>query len=215
MFPGGRKYTVGALLEEVLADKGLYEKTGGGVTFSGGESTMQNGFLAEALDACGKASVHCAIDTCGLCAPETLLGLCRNAGLVLFDLKHMDGARHKEMTGADNALILRNARMLSDEGVAIEIRVPVIPGYNDGPDNLDATAAFIGGLKSVREVVILGYHKIGEGKVSGFGTRGMCTPPDGAWRASSGGLAPPGKTYLEELRRRFQLALPDIPCKCR
>ena len=192
------------LLRELLRDRTMYGRTGGGITFSGGEPTMQSAFLNELLDLCAGEGIHTAVDTCGLCDGATFLALCRKARLVLFDLKHMDSARHRELTGAPNEHILENARALSENGVKMDIRVPVVPGCNDDEDNLDATAEFVGTLSGVERVALLGYHKLGLSKSYGFGLRQEDT-----------GLESPSAARMQALCERFQKRIPGIPVSYR
>ena len=200
----GEKVEASVLMTEILRDRGMYRKTGGGVTFSGGEATMQAGFLSELLTLCAEQDIHTAIDTCGLCDSEVFLSLCQKAKLVLLDLKHMDSARHRALTGAPNERILQNARLLAQNGVPVEIRVPVVPGLNDDEENLDATARFAGELSSVQGVVLLGYHKLGLSKVYGFDLR-----------QQDPGIQSPAMAHLKALRDRFQAHVPHIPVSCR
>jgi pyruvate formate lyase activating enzyme len=171
LFKNGAMADSGEIMSQILYDVGMYQKTGGGVTFSGGEASLQSSFLMELLMMCESEGIHRAIDTCGLCSSKIFMELSRKADLILFDLKHMDGQAHKRLTGADNDLILKNARLLSCEAIPMEIRIPIVPGFNDGCENIAETARFIASLDSVQSVYLLGYHKIGESKICGFGKR--------------------------------------------
>ncbi|MGD2115514.1 MAG: glycyl-radical enzyme activating protein, partial [Acidobacteriota bacterium] len=164
----GRSMTVDELLAEVLRDRLFFDDSGGGVTFSGGEPLAQPDFLAAALEACRAEGVRTAVDTSGFCRREDLLRIAPWTDLFLFDLKHMDGERHRELTGVSNRRILENLAALAElpappEGSrgAIRIRVPVIPGLNDDRANLEATARFAASLPGVRRVDLLPYHAHG------------------------------------------------------
>ena len=83
--------------------------------------------------------------------------------LVLYDLKHLDPVQHRRYTGASNALVLENLRRLDERQVPLEIRIPLIPGINDG-ENLDATSAFLRSLTRPVRVRLLPYHNLAGGK---------------------------------------------------
>jgi len=164
----GRLVTVDELLADLLKDRLFFDDSGGGVTFSGGEPLAQPEFLAAALDACRRQGVRTAVDTSGFCRQEDLLAVAGRTDLFLYDLKHMDDERHRQLTGVSNRRILDNLRALVRAQVgaheAIWIRVPVIPGVNDDAENLDATARFVTSLPGVRRLHLLPYHGHGMGK---------------------------------------------------
>jgi pyruvate formate lyase activating enzyme len=81
----------------------------------------------------------------------------------------MDPARHRSETGSDNRLILDNLRLLSENDVEVWIRLPLIPGFNDDPANIEATGAFLAGLPRRHRVFVLPYHGIANGKRSRMG----------------------------------------------
>jgi pyruvate formate lyase activating enzyme len=179
----GKRRSVGELVERVLRDRPFFRKSGGGVTLSGGEALAQAPFAAELLAACHAEGIHTALDTTGYAAWEKLEALLPHVDLVLLDLKVMDAAQHRRLTGVDNAVILENARRLAETGVALTIRIPVIPGLNDDEENLAATAAFLKGLPSRGTVELLPYNRLAESKYQRFGRQyslaGLATPgPD-------------------------------------
>jgi pyruvate formate lyase activating enzyme len=145
----GRTVSVDGLLAELLKDRAYFDKSGGGVTLSGGEPTLQPDF-AEALLAGLKAEgISTALDTCGLCSVQTFDRLLRHTDLVLFDLKLADPGEHQHFTGATNTRILENLRYLHavlpllDHPVGLWIRTPLIPGATDAPENLRALGQVI------------------------------------------------------------------------
>jgi pyruvate formate lyase activating enzyme len=160
----GRDMTADEVLAEALKDRVFYEDSGGGVTFSGGEPLMQSEFLGALLQGCKSAGLHAAIDTCGYCPPAELLDLAALADLMLYDLKVMDDGQHRRLTGVSNAAILDNLRALGRVHPNIWIRVPVIPGVNDGSENMEAIAREAAALPGVRQINLLPYHKIGSHK---------------------------------------------------
>ncbi|HIE50726.1 MAG TPA: glycyl-radical enzyme activating protein [Armatimonadetes bacterium] len=160
----GREVTVAEVLEEVEKDRPFYETSGGGVTFSGGEPLAQPEFLLALLQASRTAGLHTALDTCGHASPEVLEAALAYTDLVLYDLKIMDPARHREVIGVDNCLIHENLRRLAQHNLPLIIRVPVIPGYTADRENLQALAAFVASLPNVQQVELLPYHRLGESK---------------------------------------------------
>jgi pyruvate formate lyase activating enzyme len=156
--------TVEALIEEALRDRVFHERSGGGVTFSGGEPLSQAPFVIEALQALKGLGVHTAVDTCGLVPREDLLAAGRLADLILFDVKHTDTASHEAWTGAPNGRILGNLAALGEIPARIWVRVPILPGANDDPENLRRTAALAAAVPGVERVSLLPYHRLGAEK---------------------------------------------------
>ena len=160
----GKIVSVEEVIEEVKKDIPFYENSGGGVTLSGGEPTMQSEFCIAILRESQKACMHTTLDTSGYVKWETLSRILEYVDLVLYDLKHMDPAKHKEYTGLSNELILSNLRKLDELDIPIEIRMPMIPGLNDSADDLSAASQFLSEMKNIQRVKLLPYHRLGEGK---------------------------------------------------
>ncbi len=157
------------LLKEIQKDAIYFEESDGGVTFSGGEPFMQTAFLKETAKACKETGIHVTVDTTGHTSRKNIEEVMPFVDLFLYDLKHMNDAKHYEYTGVSNKLILENLRFLTQAGKDVTIRFPVIPGYNDDEENINATLAFIAGLNgAVREVHFLPYHNIADGKYQRF-----------------------------------------------
>lgn len=146
----GTVYTVPALADEVEKDRSFFEQSGGGVTISGGEPTLQHAFAAAFLAECRKRGLPTALDTCGETPLSSLLSVAGQADLVLFDLKEIDPKRHKKFTGHANARILKNlaalARALAERDSPGElwVRTPVIPGATDQEAVISRIGGFIG-----------------------------------------------------------------------
>jgi pyruvate formate lyase activating enzyme len=104
----GEEISVPELVKELVKDRAFFEKSGGGVTLSGGEPLLQADFSLALMKALHEEGLSVALDTCGLSALETLEALVEEADVVLFDLKLIDEAAHKQWTGAGNARILQN-----------------------------------------------------------------------------------------------------------
>ncbi|APG27498.1 pyruvate formate lyase-activating protein [Syntrophotalea acetylenivorans] len=160
----GRYVTVPELMEMVEKDREFYEESGGGITFSGGEPLAQPQFLKAALKEAQSRGIHTAIETSSFASWEVYEPILEYVDLVLADIKHMDDEEHKKVTGVSNRLILENIRKVSDLGIPLRIRLPLIPGINDSDSNLNAVADFVQQLNNVQSLDILPYHRLGEMK---------------------------------------------------
>jgi pyruvate formate lyase activating enzyme len=145
----GAPWSARALVQEVAKDRAYFERSGGGVTASGGEPTLQAGFVAEFLQGCRAAGISTALDSCGHCPQGALARVLPHADLVLFDLKEMDPERHRALTGLPNERILENLRCIGRRMGAGEnprglwIRTPIIPGATDRAENIRAMGEFL------------------------------------------------------------------------
>jgi pyruvate formate lyase activating enzyme len=160
----GRYLTVSEVMAVLERDREFYERTGGGVTFSGGEPFAQPQFLRELARTAKDKKLHTAIETCGFVTWDTIGSVLGFLDLVLYDLKHMDPVSHLKGTGVPNELILENLKRIDAEGISTRARLPLVPGYNDSIDNIRATAAFVAGLSNLEALDILPYHRMGEPK---------------------------------------------------
>jgi pyruvate formate lyase activating enzyme len=154
----GRNMTVAEVMTQVKKDVIFYDQSGGGATFSGGEPLMQPQFLLALLTACRAEGIRTAVDTTCCAESQVVRHVAEVADLFLCDVKHMNCDLHEQFTGVGNERILDNIRMLSETAREICIRVPIIPGFNSGRDNIGQTAQFIQSLKTVRRVDILPYN---------------------------------------------------------
>jgi pyruvate formate lyase activating enzyme len=164
----GQEMTADQVLQEIEKDRIFYDQSGGGVTFSGGESLLQHQFLEDVLSKCKSRGIRTAIDTSGFAPWEVIAKLSKNTDLFLYDIKHMDGQRHKEFTGVDNVTILENLKRLSLIHKNINIRIPIIPDINDYDDNILSIGDFVKSL-GLNKINILPYHNIGIDKYKRLG----------------------------------------------
>ena len=158
----GKEMSVAEVLEEVLRDRDLYEISGGGVTLSGGEPVLQTAFLAELLQELKKAGVHTAVETAGCYETERLERILPFVDLLYMDLKCLEEEKHRRVIGASNGPILQNIQVAAQKAKKPVIRIPVIPGFNDG--ELPAMAEYIRNLPGHMEVELLPYHDMCAGK---------------------------------------------------
>ena len=157
--------------EKLLEDKAFFDSSGGGVTFSGGEPLLQSAFLAEVMAILAARGVHIAVDTCGEVPWSAFEAVLPYTDLFLFDVKHIDPEKHRAGTGAGNERILANLRRLDAAGARIEVRTPVIPGYNDDMQTLRETARLLSSLRGVGTWRLLPYHSMGRAKYDAIGMR--------------------------------------------
>ena len=143
----GEVWTVDALVKELVKDRAYFEKSGGGVTLSGGEPSLQPAFTLALMRELKRRGIPVALDTCGLCSWETLEMLAEEADLVLYDLKLIDASDHEKWTGVRNERILENLRKLAHltdtHDKRLWIRTPLIPGATARASNLGGISAFL------------------------------------------------------------------------
>jgi pyruvate formate lyase activating enzyme len=157
------EYTVDELVSELLKDKPFYDESCGGVTLTGGEALLCPEFVLALIKALHSQGVHVAIETAACIPEETFARVLAAADFAYIDLKHYDEQKHLDGTGAGLGLILRNIASALRGSTPVAIRIPVIPGYNDGEADI---AGFVGLLASlgVKDVQLLPFHQFGESK---------------------------------------------------
>lgn len=185
----GEDTTVQAVMEEVLKDMPYYRRSGGGLTLSGGECLFQPQFSAALLEAAKDWDLNTAIESTAFAPYESIQMLMPYLDLYLMDIKHMDPAKHKAYTGADNTRILENARKVAaSRDCELIIRVPVVPTFNDTPQEIGNIAEFAASLPGVRQIHLLPYHRLGQDKYTGLGRDYTLTQ-----------LTPPPQEHMQEL----------------
>ena len=152
----GKHMEVDEIFNDVMEDVDFYESSGGGVTLSGGECLMQSDFCVEFLKKLKENNIHTAVDTCGFVSKATLDKVIPYTDIFLYDLKAIDEDVHKKCTSQPNAVILENLKYVDNLGKKTEIRIPFVPGYNDG--EIEKMGEFLKQLKNVTGVRVLAYH---------------------------------------------------------
>ena len=181
----GSVVTESRVLEDIARDTIFFDQSGGGVTFSGGEPLMQPDFLVALLDGCRSLRIHTTVDTCGAALPRTLDRVADRADLFLFDLKHLDDARHRQVTGSSNAQILDNLQALAARKANVIVRFPLIPGINDDEDHIERLGRFVRSI-GLSRIDVLPYHRAGSAKYAALRrdyALAQSEPPSGADRA--------------------------------
>lgn len=154
----GEVYTPEALCNKLLKNKRLLD----GVTFSGGEPLYQDLFLTECLKLL-KGQLHRAVQTSGFASQTVFSKMLENTDYVLFDLKIMDEKAHKYHTGKSNEPILKNFDLLTNSGVELVPRTPLIPGVTDTAENLSAIARLLQGY-DMHYIELLPYNPMAGSK---------------------------------------------------
>ncbi len=157
--------TVDDVLKIVEQDAAFYARSGGGMTLSGGEPMMQGAFACALLREARRRRLKTAIETCGVAPWAAYEEAAPSLTSVLFDIKHMDSAKHKEFTEGDNKIVLDNFTKLAESNpqLPIRCRTPIIPGCNNSVEDVLAIANFIKPFPNV-EYEMLPYHRLGTQK---------------------------------------------------
>jgi pyruvate formate lyase activating enzyme len=158
----GTDYTVEELTEKLVRDKPFYDQSGGGVTISGGEALSQPEFTVALLKSLKEKGIHTALDTTGFSSTKNIDAVLPYTDLFLYDLKHMRSDQHKQVIGVPNEIIIENAKRIADAGGKIQVRIPVVPRFNDSEENIRETGEFCKSLgDAVTVIQLLPYHNLG------------------------------------------------------
>lgn len=190
----GRDMTPDELLEAVLRDRPFYERSGGGVTLSGGEPVLQADFLRHFLPLARSAGLHLALETAGSYPSDRLVPLLPHLDLILFDLKLADPERHARWTGRDNRLVLATLRELLALGAPVRARLPVVPGINTGAEEIAGMATLLDEF-GLRDLELLPYNHLWEAKLPRLATERVAL-----------GITPPAPDLYTRLRQQFAAA---------
>ena len=152
----GKYMSADEILNDVMDDIDFYESSGGGVTLSGGECLMQPDFCVELLKKLKDNGIHTAVDTCGFVSKATLDKVIPYTDIFLYDLKAIDEDVHVKCTSQPNKVILENLKYIDNLGCKTEIRIPFVPGYNDG--EIEKMGNLLLTLNNVTGVRVLAYH---------------------------------------------------------
>lgn len=167
----GYEMTVDECMKVVLKDKGYYERSGGGVTVSGGEPLLQSEFVADLFAACREAGVQTCCESTFHVGWDAIERVMPVTDIFISDLKTMDTEMHRSRIGTGNELVLDHLQRVVDAGCDLILRIPVIPGVNDGMDNVRATADFILDRLHgrIRVLQLLSFMRLGVEKYQSLG----------------------------------------------
>jgi len=170
----GKEVTPDELFKIVVRDRIFYETSGGGMTISGGEPSYQSEFALELLRLAKDDGIKSAVETCGGGLPDFYREAHKSEATFLYDIKAVDSALHKKLTGADNRVILENLSMLFDMDADVIIRIPLIPGMNDSDNDIRRISEYLNmHLSKFRCAEIMPYHNLGVSKEQSLGQSPM------------------------------------------
>jgi pyruvate formate lyase activating enzyme len=166
----GKVWTSHALADYIYRFRDIFDSSGGGITFSGGEPTAQAGFLLELVTLL--PDVHKNLDTSGFCSPDVFLDIFSKCDLVFFDLKLGQNMLHEQYTGHSNKIILKNLQQVSCSAVPYHIRIPLIPNVTDTEDNCNTIKTIVFSLPRKPESIdLLPYNRLAGGKYNSYGIK--------------------------------------------
>lgn len=198
----GQDVTVGEVLDIVERDRPYYRRSGGGLTLSGGESLCQPEFARALLKGASEIGLTTALESMGCAKYEVIDSILPYLDTYLLDIKHMNGAKHKEFTGRSNELMLENARRIAASGqTELVIRVPVIPTFNDTSEEIRDIARFADSLPGVARIHLLPYHRLGQDKYDGLNRPYLMD-----------GILPPKGEHMQMLKE-IVLKNTDLDCQ--
>jgi len=154
-------YSSEALMALLRRGLGYYRNSGGGLTFSGGEPLLQHCFVREVFERCHLEGIHTALDTSLYVPPSRVQAVLPFTDLFIADIKHIDTAKSRWLTGQGNDLNLANLRSIDAAGTSLWIRYVVVPGYTDAEKDITALAEFLAQLNGVKRIELLAYHTLG------------------------------------------------------
>jgi len=189
----GTEKTVGEVLPEVLEDAPFFDASGGGLTVSGGEPLLQHVFCHALLSEVKSRGYHTAVDTSGIVAWPIFEKMLSVTDLFLYDIKAVSGDLHRSLTGVDNTIIKENLGRLLQTEARVHIRIPIIPGHNDLPNEISGIGRFLARQSRRTEIHLLPYHTYAEDKYSRVGRT-----------YSLSGLKPPSAERLVEIQRTLE-----------
>jgi len=146
-----------------------YFKNDGGITFSGGEPTLQAKELLSICKKIKKAGFHITLDTCGAIHNEDVQNLYDVCDLVMLDVKHINRDWHIKLTKQPNDNVLKNANYREKTGKEMWLRYVLVPGWTDQEEYLVEWAKYFSKYKSISKVQILPYHHLGVHKYKELG----------------------------------------------
>lgn len=166
----GEYMTVEEVFKALMEDEIFYKNSGGGITLSGGECTMQAEFVIQLLKKLKEHGIHTAIETCGHCQKEKFERITEYVDRILYDIKIPYDEKSRTFTGQGNELILSNLKVASEQGKDIILRFPMIPGVNDDKASLNAIAD-IAIKNNIKRINILPFHQAGTSKWKAIGRK--------------------------------------------
>lgn len=192
----GKEYTEDEIIELVEKYRVYYEKSGGGITATGGEPLLQIDFVTELFRKAKERGFNTALDTAGdidisnSASKQKIDSLLEYTDLVLLDIKEIDEKKHIELTGKSNLNTLKLVEYLNVKNIPTVIRYVYIKGINDSKETLDSIKNMKNKFNNITYVDVLGYHKMGEYKWKKLGIKNEFE-----------NLEPPTKDEVNEVKK--------------
>ncbi len=167
----GFETTAQSIVEKVRIDRPFFDESGGGVTLTGGEPTLQAAFIMETAALLRENGIHIALETCGFFRNEFVSSLVDAIDIFLFDVKHVDAGAHKRLTGVDNREILENFRCVVKKAGPSRIipRIPLIPGFNADAVSMEKIGHFLKQARYRGPVHLMPYNRLAKSKYEKLG----------------------------------------------
>ena len=189
----GKKVSTEALMEKIIKIKPYIERSGGGITISGGEPTMQPDFILDLLKKAKAEGLHTAVDTSGFVDAAEFKKILPYLDLVLLDVKTMDDLKHRDLTGVSNQKTLNIMELLEAEKQPYWIRQVIVPGITDDLKEMQKFAEYLQQKKYLEKIELLPYHDLGKHKWSNLGLDYKLTDAE-----------PPSEKKMAELNAIFK-----------
>ncbi len=169
-FEGGKETAPEEILNMAINEKPFFGKKGG-VTFSGGEPTVQAEALVPLVKALHEKGISVCIDTNGGIWNRHVKELFSLADLILLDVKQFNREKHLSLTGRENTQTLKTATWLEEHGRPFWMRYVLVPGISDAEEDIRALGEHFGNgnYKMLQRVEILPYHTLGVNKYESLG----------------------------------------------
>jgi len=188
----GEEKSAEEIFKDTAKDIVFYKNSGGGITFSGGEPMLYPGFIRDVARRYEGTGITVAVETCGQAPWSNFQQALPFLDILLFDVKVMDSGVHQKYCGVGNEQILDNLARAAEEAIRVIVRMPVLPGINDGEQNVERTALFMKehGLGTVH---LLPYHNLALFKYDSLGRN-----------YPLGGMQAPTDAKMREIQRKFE-----------
>lgn len=160
----GEEKSADEIMATVLRDKPFYDRSGGGLTLSGGEPFMSPDLALALLKRAREEGIHTAVETCLHVPWKYVARALPFIDLFLADLKHVDARVFKQWTDGSAKRVLDNLKRIAAAGKPMTIRVPLIQGFNADEASIEAIIAFAADELGAREIHFLPYHTLGMNK---------------------------------------------------
>ena len=165
----GKTMTTTELMNKILRCRPYFERSGGGVTFSGGEPLLQKDFLLELLRECKKHNIHTCLDTSGVGIGD-YDEILSYTDLVLYDVKGITAKGYEDICGRAMDETIRFQKALAKSGTKTIVRQVIVPGVNDNNSYMRDLKSYIrNNIPTAIKVELLPFHKLGAHKYKKLG----------------------------------------------